>query len=156
MLLLFVAACLGHIVLMVSSHNWFYGLPLPHWVTDGIHLLHGLLVLAFPPLLWWNLSCLFDFATFGGAVLSAYVILCLAAALVALPFVTVMRLTRPKPRALGKVQSEIVDIVKQLGGPSAGVGRKRWRGSRPGMKRGRSNTWNGPCVCRVCRPRGTG
>ena len=54
MLLLFAAACLGHLVLMVASHNWFYGLPLPHWVTDAIHLLHGLLVLAFPPLLWWT------------------------------------------------------------------------------------------------------
>jgi uncharacterized protein len=125
MLLLFIAACLGHLVLMVTSHNWFYGLPsLPHWMTDAIHLLHGLLVLAFPPLLWWNLSALFDFGTVGGAVLSVYVILC-CAALAALPVVTALRLRRPIPRACGKMQSEIVDVVKQLGGAPAGVGKNR-------------------------------
>jgi uncharacterized protein len=125
MLLLFVAACLGHIVLMVASHNWFYGLPLPHWVTDAIHLLHGLLVLAFPPLLWWNQALIFDFGTLGGAALSAYVVLCWTAAFVLLPINITFRMMRPRPRTLGKEQSEIVNVVKQLGGPPAGVGKKR-------------------------------
>ena len=66
----------------------------------------------------------------GGAALSAYVILCLAA-VAALPIVTAMRLMRPKPRALGKVQSETVDVVKQLGGPPAGVGKRAVRHARP-------------------------
>jgi uncharacterized protein len=129
MLLLFAAACLGHLVLMVASHNWFYGLPLPRWMTDVFHLLHGVLVIAFPPLLWWavrwDLSGLFDFNTIGGAALTVYVVLCWVAALVLLPLATALRLRRPKPAALGKEISEIVDMVKLLGGPPAGVGKKR-------------------------------
>ena len=70
MLLLFAAACLGHLVFMVASHNWFYGLPLPRRVTDVLHVQHGLLIVAFPPFLWWtarwDLSGLFDFGTLGG------------------------------------------------------------------------------------------
>src|ERR1700688_3784426 len=105
MLLLFAAACLGHLVLMVGSHNWWCGLPMPAWITDLFHLLHGALVLAFPPLLWWaagwGLSGLFLFGTIGGAALAAYVVACWAAAFVLLPFVTVCRQCRPRPAALG-------------------------------------------------------
>ena len=35
MLLLFAGACLGHLVLMIVSHNWWYGLSLP--ATPGHH-----------------------------------------------------------------------------------------------------------------------
>src|ERR1700676_4565279 len=129
MLLLFAAACLGHLVLMVASHNWFYGLPLPRRVTDVIHALHALLVLAFPVVLWrvagWDPSGLFA----GGPVLTAYVVLCWIAGLGALPPITAYRVFRAKPAALGKVQSEVVDVVKRLGGPPAGVG-KNWLQAR--------------------------
>ncbi|HVS38386.1 MAG TPA: metallophosphoesterase [Gemmataceae bacterium] len=127
MFLLFAAACLGHLVLMVLSHNWFYGLPLPRWMSDLIHLLHGLLVAIFPALLWWAagpfLSSLFLFDSFGNAALTVYVVLCWFAAFVLLPADLLRRRLRKPPPALGKEESEIVDIVKQLGGPPAGVGR---------------------------------
>jgi uncharacterized protein len=134
MLLLFAAACLGHLVLMIASHNWFYGQAMPRRLTDVFHVLHGGLVLAFPVLLWraagWDLSGLFHSAMLGG-VLTAYVVLCWVAAFVLLPLNTAFRVLRPRPAALGKVQYEIVDVVKQLGGPPAGVGRKRFQALLP-------------------------
>jgi uncharacterized protein len=135
MLLLFALACLGHLVLMIASHNWFYGLPMPRRATDCFHLLHAALVAAFPVLLWWaagwDLSGLFRFDAIGPMVLCAYVALCWVAALLLLPLNLASRALRRKPAALGKVQSEIVDVVKQLGGPPAGVGRKRFQAALP-------------------------
>ena len=135
MLLLFFAACLGHLVLMVGSHNWWYGLPMPRRFTDLFHLLHGALTAAFPPMLWWaagwGLSGLFHVGTVGGALLTAYVCLCWVAAFVLLPLVTARRLLRPRPAALGKEQSEVVDVSKQLGGRPAGAGKKRLQALLP-------------------------
>jgi len=135
MLFFFAAACLGHLVLMIASHNWFYGLPLPRRVTDVFHLLHGGLVLAFPLVLWyaagWDLSGLFRFDAAGGAVLAAYVVVCWVAAFVLMPLNTALRLFRPRPAAFGKEKSEVVDIVKQLGGPPAGIGTKHFQALLP-------------------------
>ena len=135
MILLFAAACLGHLVLMVLSHNWFYGLAMPRWASDAIHLLHALLVLAFPPLLaygaGWDLSGLFRFDAVLGGALSVYVVPCWFAALVLLPLEVVRRGLRPRPAPLGKEQSEVVDVVKQLGGPPAGVGKNAFQARLP-------------------------
>src|SRR5262249_32690777 len=43
-----VGACLGHLVLMIISHNWCYGQALPRHTGKIIHLSHGLLILALP------------------------------------------------------------------------------------------------------------
>ncbi len=135
MLLLFAAACLGHLVFMVLSHNWFYGQLMPRRLMDGLHLLHGALVLAFPVLLWWaagwDLSGLFRFDSAGGIALAVYVVLCWFAAFVLLPLDVGWRTFRPKPAALGKEQSEVVDVVKQLGGPPAGVGKSAFQARLP-------------------------
>ena len=45
---LFAATCLGHLVLMTGSHNWFYGQNLSKRFGDLVHIVHALLVLAFP------------------------------------------------------------------------------------------------------------
>ena len=120
---------------MVGSHNWWYGLPMPRRFTDLFHLLHGALTAAFPPLLWWaagwDLSGLFPSKRPLARRLAAYVVLCWAAAFVLLPFVTLRRLLRPRPAALGKEQSEIVDVSKQLGGRPAGAGKKRFQALLP-------------------------
>ena len=135
MLLLFTAACLGHLVFMVLSHNWFYGQRMPRRLMDGVHLLHGGLFVAFPFLLWrvggWGLSGLFRFDSAGGIALAAYVVLCWVAAFVLLPLDIAWRTLRPKPAALGKEQSEVVDVVKQLGGPPAGVGKNGFQARLP-------------------------
>jgi predicted MPP superfamily phosphohydrolase len=135
MVLLFAAACLGHLVLMVSSHNWCYGLPVRRWVTDVLHLLHGASVAAFPVLLWWaagwDLSGLFQFGSVGMAALAGYVALCWVAVFILLPLNIAFRIFRPKPAALGKEQSEVVLIAERLGYTPAGAGLKRLQALLP-------------------------
>ncbi len=48
-----------------------------------------------------------------------------------LPLDIAWRAFRPKPAALGKEQSEVVDVVKQLGGPPAGVGKSSFQARLP-------------------------
>ena len=43
---LFLVACLGHLTLMITSHNWWYGQPFHKRVGDRLHLLHGFLTVA--------------------------------------------------------------------------------------------------------------
>jgi predicted MPP superfamily phosphohydrolase len=129
MLLLFAGACLGHLVLMVTSHNWFYGQRVPHHVGPMIHLAHGLLILVFPVWLWHAygpyLEGLFVFPS-GPAwpptvqeLTAAYVVLCAAAGFVGLPLDTARRLRRRDP---AQSHSQVLDGVKHLGYRPVGRG----------------------------------
>src|SRR5213078_3236104 len=102
-LVILAGACLGHLVLMVGSHNWFYGLRLPKKVGSVVHLVHGALVLAFPA---WLVVCwgsdpagLFDLtsAPWWQGTVVLYLIVCELAGLIFLPAVTVYRLLRREP-----------------------------------------------------------
>lgn len=130
MLLLFAGACLGHLVLMIASHNWLYGLPLPRWAGDVIHLTHGLSIVAFPvALLWgfgWDLAGLPLPATeFTAAHLFAlYVLLCVLVGFVGLPLNTLARLMRRDPTI--EKSSRVVDVVKHLGYRPAGTSKERY------------------------------
>ena len=129
-------ACLGHLVLMIGSHNWFYGLRLPKWAGDVVHLTHALAVLALPAGLlvgWgWGLDGLFAWpptCTVHALVL-AYLAVCLAVALLWLPGVTLFRLLRRPPA--GAVRSEIVDLERQLGRRPRGEGHHAFLAHLPG------------------------
>ena len=149
MLLLFAAACLGHLVLMVASHNWFYGLPLPRRV-DGrsstcctapsslavpAAAAGGLRAGTCPACsasdIGWRQSRWRSTSFCAGSRRSCV-----------LPAVTSPGALcgRSRPRC-GKEQSEVVDVVKQLGGPPAGVGKNALPGQLP-VQRGaaRSST----------------
>jgi predicted MPP superfamily phosphohydrolase len=123
---LFAAACLGHLVFMIGSHNWFYGQNLTKRLGDLVHLVHALLVLALPVVcLWvwgWHLDGLFDPANLRTplAPLLVYVWLCVPAGVVWLPALTLYRLYRREP--VFDVRSEVVDVAKQLGHPPLGEG----------------------------------
>jgi predicted MPP superfamily phosphohydrolase len=121
---------------MVGSHNWWYGLPLPRRVTDLMHLIHLLLTLAFPAVVWWavgpDLDGRFAFASVPVTLLAAYVVACWGAAVVLLPAVTAWRLLRPRPAALGEERSRVVDLVKQLGRRPLGEGKHRRWATLPG------------------------
>jgi hypothetical protein len=133
--LLAAICCLGHLVLMVGSHNWFYGLRLPKWVGDLVHAGHGLLVLALPGVLvlgWgWGMTGLFDLSTtcLAHRALLAYLGVCLVAA-VWLPVVTARRQLRREPASA--VRSEVVDVARQLGRVPRGDGNHAFLAHLPG------------------------
>lgn len=133
MLLLFAGAWLGHLVLMIICHNWWYGLALPRHASKFIHLGHGLLILAFPPAFFWSISPLDHsdaFERFLAELMPPYVVLCLVVACIGLPVNTILRLRRRDP-SLCK-QSRILDVAKHLGQPPLGDSRKRLLARLPG------------------------
>jgi predicted MPP superfamily phosphohydrolase len=129
LVLLFLAACLGHLSLMIASHNWWYGQPLSRRTGDVIHAVHGLLVLAFPLALWWGfgweLSGLFDLDTapLWQQVVALYVVVCSFVGLVLLPANTLARLLRREPVA--EARSEVLDVARHLGYPPRGESSQR-------------------------------
>ena len=136
MVLLFAGACLGHLVLMIVSHNWWYGLPLPRQAGNFIHFGHGLLILAFPLALGWNFgwdlhALPWPSSGFGWQELvTLYVLLCCLVGFVDLPLNTVARLLRRDPSV--EKQARILDVAKHLGRRPIGHSRKRLLASFPG------------------------
>jgi predicted MPP superfamily phosphohydrolase len=136
MLLLLTGACLGHLALMIVSHNWWYGLPLPRHSGKLVHLVHGLLILAFPIALigafGWDLAGLpyvsSEFAW--PQLLTLYVAFCAALGLVALPLNTILRHMRRDPTL--EKQSRVLDVAKHLGYPPVGTGKHRVLARLPG------------------------
>jgi hypothetical protein len=137
MTFVFVAfACLGHLVLLIGSHNWLYGMPFSKRAGDVIHLVHALLVLALPlglvvgwggaldGLLTWPPSCWIH------ATVLAYLAGCVLVALLWLPLITVLRLLRRGPR--GERRSEIIDLERQLGHRPKGAGHHAFLADWPG------------------------
>ncbi len=130
------AACLGHLVLMIGSHNWFYGLRLPKQMGDVVHGAHALLVLAFPALLVWawgpSLDGVFDLASapVWQLVVAGYVGLCALTACVWLPAVTAYRLLRREPVLELRVRA--IDVAKELGHKPIGQDKHRWLTLLPG------------------------
>ncbi|MBY0233265.1 MAG: metallophosphoesterase [Gemmataceae bacterium] len=127
--LLAALACLGHLVLMVGSHNLLYGLRAPKWFSGLVHVVHALAVLALPIGLvagWgWSLAGLRD-----RPVMLAYLALCLAALFVLLPLVSLARALRPDP--LRYERREVVDLTRQLGRKPVGLGNHPFLARLPG------------------------
>ncbi len=136
MLLLFAGACLGHLVLMIVSHNGWYGLTLPRHAGTIIHFGHGLLILAFPLALvyafGWDLAGLtWPSSAFAWTQLPAlYVLVCAAIGFVALPLNTVRRLLRRDPSI--EKHSRILDVAKHLGHRPLGDSKQRLLARLPG------------------------
>ncbi|HEY7330844.1 MAG TPA: metallophosphoesterase [Gemmataceae bacterium] len=136
MLLLFVGACLGHMALMIASHNWWYGQSLPRHSGNIIHLTHGLLIVLFPPMLVWTCGWdLHDLPWFSSEftwmhLATLYVLVCVAVGFVALPLNTFIRLIRRDPGVV--THSRVVDVEKHLGRRPVGNGLKRLITRLPG------------------------
>jgi predicted MPP superfamily phosphohydrolase len=130
-LVLFAGACIGHVALLVTSHNWWYGLPLARRTTDVIQLVHGLLMLAFPLALWLtcgvSVQTLFDLASGGPwpwpGLAAAYVVLCWVAGFLVLPAITISRCLRPHPPVLVESRSQVLDVARELGYRPIGDGK---------------------------------
>ncbi|MGL4553301.1 MAG: metallophosphoesterase, partial [Gemmataceae bacterium] len=118
-LLLTAFACLGHFVLLVGTHNWFYGQNYPKWLSKLLHLVHLLAVLALPAgllagwgptldrLFVWPPSCA------AHAAVLAYLAVCALTAAVWLPVLTRARASRPAAVTAGP--TEVVDLAARLG-----------------------------------------
>ena len=137
MFALFAVACLGHLVLMVGSHNWFYGLRMSKRAGDLVHLVHAGLVLALPGawlLGWVSLDDLFDPANLATplAPVVVYLWLCVLTAVVWLPALTVYRLRRVPP--ISDVRREVVDVARQLGHRPVGNGHHAFLARLPGTE----------------------
>jgi predicted MPP superfamily phosphohydrolase len=129
-------ACLGHLVLAIGSHNWFYGSRFPKWVGDIVYVCHAGLVLALPVTLlagWgWGLYGLWAWPPddTAHALLLAYLLVCLVTALVWLPCITLYRLFRRQPA--GTCRVELVDVERQLGHRPVGNGHHAFLARLPG------------------------
>jgi predicted MPP superfamily phosphohydrolase len=132
---LFALACLGHLALMVTSHNWWYGQRMGKRLGDLAHLAHGLLFLSFPVALYraagWDPGALFDFGSepVWRQVLAGYVVVCWVAGLVGLPAITLARLLRREP--VIERRSEVLDVARELGYPPLGNGKQRFLARLP-------------------------
>lgn len=127
LIFLFLGACLGHLVLMIVSHNWWYGQALPRHTGKIIHLGHGLAILALPAAL---------VGLYGGEVEAlpqwflGYLLLCAVLGLVALPLNTIQRLLRRNPAL--EERSRVLDVAKHLGRLPVGTSRERLLSYLPG------------------------
>jgi hypothetical protein len=130
------AAWLGHLVLMIGSHNWFYGGPHSKRVGDLFHLLHAAAVLAFPPALLaafgHDLAGLFAWGEGSPlqVALRGYVVVCLLTLLAWLPALTVYRNRRREPAT--QVRVEVVDLGERIGPHVVGHGHHAFLARIPG------------------------
>jgi predicted MPP superfamily phosphohydrolase len=132
MLYLFLGVCLGHLALMIASHNWWYGQRLPHGTGSFIHFGHAAAIVAFPLYLLhaygWHLAGLFDFPSgpawppTGQELVAAYAILCAVAGFLLLPLNTARRLLRRDPGT--DTNAQVIDVAKELGYRPLGKNRK--------------------------------
>jgi predicted MPP superfamily phosphohydrolase len=136
MLLLFAGACLGHLALMVTSHNWWYGLALSRRSGKYIHLVHVLLILVFPvALVWafgWDLADLPPLSSNSAwqQLITIYVYVCAIVGFVALPINTVLRLLRRDPSV--QTGQRVLDVAKHLGSRPTGTSKMRFLTHLPG------------------------
>src|SRR2546428_7716244 len=104
--LLFAGTLVGHLVLLVASHNYWYGKALPPLLTDFLQVLHGLGVLAGPPLFvvaagGFDLCPLVrEPAGVVGWVLAVWLVMCWLAAVGGRPMRSPLRVLRRRPNAL--------------------------------------------------------
>ncbi|MFQ3651408.1 MAG: metallophosphoesterase [Gemmataceae bacterium] len=96
-LVLAAVGVLGHLVLLVGTHNYLYGQPFPKWASKLVHLGHLLAFLALPVGLWlgwglwldnlfaWPPTCVTH------ALVLSYLAVCAVFALIVLPSLTLAR-----------------------------------------------------------------
>src|SRR5207248_2499970 len=122
-------ASVGHGILCIFSHNWWYGSALNRHAMDVMQYLHALVAVAGPIAIWWffgfDLTVVFRLASEPlGWIGGAYLVLCWTSCFVLLPSITVWCLVRPKAAALLEERSEVVNVAAQLGFKPVGQGKQ--------------------------------
>ncbi|HKI35757.1 MAG TPA: metallophosphoesterase [Gemmataceae bacterium] len=135
--LLFLAAVAGHAVLLIRSHNTWYGTGLGRRMIDLVQWVHAVLLLAGPAAIWFvlgfDLRPPFHAADPSPAFLpvAIYVVLCWLA-LVVFALITVWRLVRPRPAVLESNHTRTIDVAAELGYKPVGRGGRRFLACLPG------------------------
>ncbi len=118
-LLTLLAAAAGHVALSVAVVNVAYGQPWPRWMQRLVRAAHDAWLLLGTPWLTWLLVRSNVLAGEPWLLLPepllAYLTVCLVAALLILPAVTLVRWLRPPPPELVANHSHVVDIAAKLG-----------------------------------------
>src|SRR5438270_3438806 len=128
--ILFLAACIGHTALCAYCLNCWYGYPLPRRFLFCVRQLHGLLVVAFPILLWrifrFDLGApiVRESQSVGQTLLSAYIVVCWTIAFGVLPAITLSRRWR-RLASLVSNHTRTIDICTRLDYQPVGRGRPR-------------------------------
>jgi predicted MPP superfamily phosphohydrolase len=132
-LILFLTAAAGHAVLVIGSHNRWYGTGLPRKLIDAIQYVHGLLLLAGPVALawfWWGPPDRGGITSGIEIAVGLYVLLCWLA-LVGFLGLTARRLVRGKPAVLESNHTRTLDVAKELGFKPAGRGKRAFLSRLP-------------------------
>jgi predicted MPP superfamily phosphohydrolase len=135
---LFAGACLGHLAILVASHNFWYGLKLGRTAVEIMHLLHGLAALVGVFVLWGltggDVLSVFHLSEPGWwrVALATYLVLCWLAAFVAFPVLTIRRHLRGRPTVLVSNHTHTVNVTERLGYKPIGLGFYRHLARLPG------------------------
>ncbi len=107
-----LVAWVGHCLIVIFSHNRFYGLPLSHKTTDGIQFVHFLWLCFGPVILFFFWSGQIPLGTSGDPVwLTAILWLCFAAAAVGLPADLLLRALRRGQGVPTETLPAILDVA---------------------------------------------
>lgn len=122
-------AWVGHAAVWTAVMNHLYGRPLNKHFLKWWRLCTGVVILAFPLLVWaidvriqpdgkppltgWNLAAI------------VYAVICFQFGLIGVPYITFERLTRPKPPALASEHTTTHDFWPPLGEAARGDGKHR-------------------------------
>jgi predicted MPP superfamily phosphohydrolase len=109
--LLFLIAWVGHAYIWVSVLNNLYGRPLSKWLLKAWRLFTGILILAFPLLLYGD----FDVWQF-------YLWPCVFIGGVVFPVITILRLVRKAPPCVVAESTHTLDLWQDLGHKLIGDG----------------------------------
>jgi predicted MPP superfamily phosphohydrolase len=128
--MLFAGACLGHLCLVLASHNQWYGSALPRRFVDIMQGMHAVVLFGWPVIMWRLIGLDFGALVAGPypawkLMVFAYLIASWLAALVGLPVITALRWQRTRPAVLVSNHTETVDVAGRLG--YRPMGRGFWR-----------------------------
>src|SRR5262245_53925771 len=107
----------GHAFALTVALNLIYSLPLPRKLQRGGRMLVGILVFAFPALIFWDGT--------DSLVVQRYLYASCLVSLIMMPILTIRRALRRPPAELVTSSSRIIDTAKALGASPYGFG-KHW------------------------------
>jgi hypothetical protein len=137
---LFLVAWVGHACIWTAVLNYLYGHPLPKLFLKAWRYLTGLVILAFPLLIWSAKNPSYFDSSFGddlldgtwGRVVFAYAAVCLVLGAIIFPATTVRRLMRKTPACVVAESTRTLDLWPELGEKLIGDGKLAAAARLPG------------------------